>query len=312
MAKIGFVFPGQGSQTVGMGKDLFENIEQAKDKFNTAKEILGFDLSEICFNGPIENLTETSVAQPALFTVSAILSDELKKSRVYPEVVAGHSLGEYSALYAAEVFDFKTGLELVKNRALAMKNATEKTKGSMAAIIGLADEDVIAVCEEASKSGIINIANINSPGQTVISGEMSSLAKAMELAKEKGAKRAIELPVSGAFHSPLMKLAQDDLKDIILNSQMNSPKAKIIQNVSADYSNNTDDIKKLLLEQITGSVRWVESINRMIGDGVNYIVEVGSGKVLSGLIKRIDNSINLNNVENLETLKSTIEEIQKL
>lgn len=280
-----YVFPGQGAQFIGMGKDLYDNSDLAKSLFEQANEILGFSITEIMFNGTDEQLKETKVTQPAIFLHSVILAkvigDEFK-----PEMVAGHSLGELSALVANGVLNFEDGLKLVSKRALAMQKACEAESSTMAAILGLDDIIVENVCEEID--GVVVAANYNCPGQLVISGSVGAIDKACEVLTEKGARRALKLPVGGAFHSPLMAPAGEELGEAIENTTFNQPICPIYQNVTASAVNDPAEIKKNLMKQLTAPVRWTQTMQTMIADGCSEVVEVGPGKVLQGLFKKVD------------------------
>jgi len=286
-----FVFPGQGAQYVGMGKELYDTNPLAKELFDKADNILGYSITDIMFNGTPEQLRETKVTQPAVFlhsVVSALcLGDEFK-----PDMVAGHSLGEFSALVAAQALSFEDGLKLVYQRAMAMQKACEKAKGGMAAIIGLADEKVEDVCQSISKEGAVVIpANYNCPGQLVISGNVEAVGEACNQLKEAGAKRALPLPVSGAFHSPLMQPAKEELQEAIEKTNFQTPVCPIYQNVDAKPHTNPDEIKQNLIAQLTSSVRWTASVQQMIADGADDFTECGPGQALQGMIKRIDRSV---------------------
>jgi len=281
-----YVFPGQGAQFEGMGKDLFERSQQARDVFNEANDILGFDLSGIMFEGTAEELKQTKVTQPAIFTHS-IASWLAAEERPLPDCVAGHSLGEFSALVGAGVLDFPDALRLVSVRAMAMQEACELVPSTMAAIVGLEDEQVESIC--ASISGIVVPANYNCPGQLVISGEIGAVEEAVQKCQEAGAKMAVTLQVGGAFHSPLMAPAREELASAIMEKDFHAPSCPIYQNVSGLPVKDKDEIKKNLIEQLTAPVRWTQTMQNMITDGVDGFVEVGgNGKVLSGLIKRFD------------------------
>ena len=279
-----YIFPGQGSQYLGMGKDLYETFPAAKQLFDEADRILGIPLSRICFEGPEEELRQTKNTQPAIFLHSMAVWNLLKPSDA--EMAAGHSLGEYSALAAAEAFSFPDALKLVRRRGELMQKAGEENPGTMAAIVGLAPDVVVEVCKEAGSAGIIQPANFNSPGQIVISGSVSGVRKAMEIAKEKGAKLVKELVVSGAFHSPLMQPAKNKLKEVLDNIQLQDAKIPVYANVTATPVQKADEIRRLLFEQVTSPVRWEESVVNMNADGATKFVEVGPGKVLQGLVKR--------------------------
>lgn len=283
-----FVFPGQGAQFPGMGKDLFESSAIAKERFAQANEILGFKITEIMFGEDAEALKRTEVTQPAIFLHSIILS-EVMGDRFQPEMVAGHSLGEFSALVAARVFSFEEGLSLVSERALAMQAACNEAPGTMAAILGLDDEKVESICE--STPGVVIPANYNCPGQLVISGAVDAVENACEAFKEAGARRALLLPVGGAFHSPLMEPARAHLAKAIENTTFNTPSFGIYQNVTAKGTLEADKIKSNLVAQLTAPVRWTQSVQQMIADGASHFTEVGPGKVLQGLIKKIDRNI---------------------
>lgn len=286
-----FVFPGQGAQFVGMGKDLYETNALAKKYFDRADEILGFKITEIMFNGTDEQLKETKVTQPAVFLHSVIQALCLGDS-FNPAMVAGHSLGEFSALVASGALDFEDGLRLVASRANAMQKACEINSGTMAAIIGLPDEKVEEICASVSSEGdIVVAANYNCPGQLVISGNVNAVNAACEKLKEAGAKRALPLKVSGAFHSPLMQPAKDELQVAIEQVTFNIPKCPVYQNVDAKPHTNPEEIKSNLIAQLTGSVRWTATIQNMIADGANDFTECGPGKALQGMIGRIDKNV---------------------
>lgn len=296
MAKIAFVFPGQGSQFVGMGKDLYEQFPDAREIYDEADRILGFPLSALCFDGPEEELRLTSNTQPALF-VTSVASLRLLESRgIRPDVTAGHSIGEYAALVAAGAVSFEDALRLVRNRGRLMQDAGAKHPGAMAAIIGLSAEQVQEVVHRAQSAGIVDVANYNSPGQVVISGEVKAVEAASENAKEAGAKRVMPLNVSGAFHSRLMQPTADRLMAELANTPFVNARIPVVANVTADYVRSADEIRESLGKQIAGSVRWDESISRMVADSVGLFVEVGPGKVLAGLIKRIADSVEIRNV----------------
>lgn len=291
-----FVFPGQGSQFVGMGKDLYDNNPLAKELFDKADKTLGFKITDIMFAGTDEQLKETKVTQPAVYLHSVIsalcLGDEFK-----PEMTAGHSLGEFSALVAAGALSFEDGLKLVAARANAMQKVCEKNPGTMAAIIGLPDEKVVEICDSVSKDGeVVVAANFNCPGQLVISGSKYGIDKACELLKEAGAKRALPLKVGGAFHSPLMQSAKDELQAAIEATNINTPKCPVYQNVDGKAHTDAAEIKANLIAQLTSSVRWTTSVQNMIAAGATEFVECGPGKALQGMIGRIDKNVNAHGI----------------
>jgi [acyl-carrier-protein] S-malonyltransferase len=280
-----YVFPGQGAQFTGMGKDLYDNSDLAKKMFEKANEVLGFDIVKIMFEGSDEELKQTKVTQPAIFLHSTILAACLGDD-FQPDMVAGHSLGEFSALVANGVLSFEDALRLVYQRALAMQKACEVEPSTMAAILGLEDEVVEKVC--ASIEGVVVAANYNCPGQLVISGSVSSVEEACLKLTEAGAKRALLLPVGGAFHSPLMEPAREELAAAIENTQFHQPKCPVYQNVTASAVVNPEEIKRNLVSQLTAPVRWTQTMNQMIADGASEVIEVGPGKVLQGLFKKVD------------------------
>lgn len=283
-----YIFPGQGAQFPGMGKDLYESSETAKKLFDKANEILGFDISKIMFEGTAEELKQTNITQPAIFLHSVILAKTLG-DQFQPDMAAGHSLGEISALVACGVMDFEAGLKLVSKRANAMQKACEIEPSTMAAILGLEDKQVEAICAEVP--GTVVPANYNSPGQIVISGTVPAVERACELMKMAGAKRAIILPVGGAFHSPLMNPASEELEEAINNTEFKKPICPIYQNVLAEGISDPAEIKQNLIAQLTNSVKWTQSVKQMLEDGAEHFIEVGPGKVLQGLVKQVNREV---------------------
>ncbi len=283
-----YIFPGQGAQFSGMGLDLFEASGLAQDLFHQANDILGFSITDIMFEGEAEDLKQTKVTQPAIFLHSVILSKVLGDT-FQPDMVAGHSLGELSALVANGTLNFEDGLKLVSQRALAMQKACEIQPSTMAAVLGLDDQVVEDVC--TTTEGIVVAANYNCPGQLVISGDIPAIEAACETLKEKGARRALVLPVGGAFHSPLMEPAREELAAAIENTTFNTPNCPIYQNVSTTAINDPKIIKENLMAQLTAPVKWTQSIQQMITDGATNFIEVGPGKVLQGLMRKIDRSV---------------------
>jgi len=283
-----YIFPGQGAQFSGMGSDLYAQSKDAKALFEEANEILGFEITRIMFEGTAEELKETKVTQPAIFLHSVILATVLG-DRFTPEMVAGHSLGEFSALVANKTLKFADGLSLVSKRANAMQKACELNPSTMAAVLGLDDEVVENICRETQ--GVVVPANYNCPGQLVISGEVPAVEKACESLKEAGARRALLLPVGGAFHSPLMEPARNELADAINNTEFTKPICPIYQNVSTKAEIDPEQIKTNLISQLTAPVKWTQSIQQMITDGATLFTEVGPGNVLQGLMRKIDRSV---------------------
>jgi len=280
-----FVFPGQGAQYVGMGKDLYENSPMAKELFEKANDILGFRITDLMFEGTDEDLKQTKVTQPAIFLHSVILAKTLGDA-FQPEMTAGHSLGEFSALVSAGAMNFEDGLKLVSQRAQAMQKACEIEPSTMAAIVGLEDAIVEEVCEGIEE--VVVAANYNCPGQLVISGSIAGVDKACELLTEKGAKRALKLPVGGAFHSPLMEPARTELAAAIEATEFKTPVCPVYQNINASAVTDPATIKENLVAQLTAPVRWTQTVQNMIADGVSSFTEVGPGKVLQGLVKKVD------------------------
>lgn len=295
--KTAFLFPGQASQKVGMGLDLYHDTNLGKKYFDLANDIMGLDLRDIIFNGPDEILRQTKFTQPAIYLVSVILGEILLQKNIIPIAAAGHSLGEYSALAISGAFSFETGLHLVKLRAKSMQKAGEIMNGTMAAIIGLDKGKIEEICRQSNEKGIVVPANFNAPGQIVISGEVEAVNYAMNLAKETGARKVIELNVSGAFHSPLMSNAKEALTNKLNSIEISDANFPIYSNVTAKPVIKSEEIRESLIQQLENAILWQDSILNMINDGVTNFVEVGPGRVLQGLTKRIDRNVNSSGIE---------------
>ncbi|MHB0999477.1 MAG: ACP S-malonyltransferase [Armatimonadota bacterium] len=306
MSKTAFVFPGQGSQYVGMGKDLYEKYPEVREVFDQADSILGIPLSRICFDGPEDELRITVNTQPALFTTSVACFKLLEKNGICPDIVAGHSIGEYAALVAAGAIKFEDALPLVRRRGELMSKAGADRPGAMSAIIGMDADAVRAACDAAKIIGIVEVANYNSSNQIVISGEVEAVNAASQYAKEAGARKVVPLPVSGAFHSSLMLPASEALAKELAKTCFTDARIPVIANISADYVCKADDIRNALARQIAGSVRWEETMTRMAQDGVSHVVEVGPGKVLSGLIKRAIENVEVYNAGDAASVEAVI------
>ena len=296
-----FLCPGQASQKVGMGLDLYQKTALGKQYFDRANKIMGVDIQDIIFSGPEDTLKQTQYTQPAIYIVSVIIGELLMENGIQPSCAAGHSLGEYSALALAKAFDFETGLRLVKIRAEGMQISGNQHPGTMAAVLGLDDDQIINICNNFS-GGIVVAANFNAAGQVVISGETDAVQNVMHILKEAGALKVVELNVSGAFHSPLMKPAKDSLTKALESTIINHSEIPVYANVSTAPVSSADEIRQALIDQLENPVRWHESITRLIKDGVTSALEVGPGKVLQGLSRRIDRSFNISGVESLEQI----------
>jgi len=304
-SKISFVFPGQGSQYVGMGKEIYENFDLARNVFKEASDVLGYDLADLCFNGPAEELNKTFRTQPCILTVSIALYRVLLSKGIKPSVVAGHSLGEYSALVAAEVLSFRDAVKLTEKRGLFMQEAVPEGKGLMAAILGLERNKVDKICKSL-QSGYASPANYNCPGQIVISGEKKAVEEAMKRAKEAGAKRALPIAVSVPSHCTLMADASRRLAELLDKIKFQNPKVPVVNNADAMFLNDVESIKKSLVHQLNSPLLWEDSIKAIADSGIEVLVEVGPGKVLSGLIKRIEPGVKVLNVEDMKSLEETV------
>jgi [acyl-carrier-protein] S-malonyltransferase len=300
---LAIVFPGQGSQYAGMGKDFYDSYEKAKNIFDNAEKFFGGGLLDVMFNGPEEELKKTDYTQPAIFTMSVAIYEAVKEILGRPIYFAGHSLGEYSALYAAGAFDLQTGINLVKLRGKLMQQASESVKSGMAAVLGLETEKVEELCKKVQNTGYISIANYNCPGQIVISGEMSAIDAAETIAKESGAKRYIKLSVAGAFHSAIMQPAVDEYKKHLNDFIIKDINIPVISNWTAKEIKKEQEIKEAMINQITSPVRWIDSVKYICSNGVDKFIEIGPGSVLSGLIKKIDKSVKIYNIDKISDLK---------
>jgi [acyl-carrier-protein] S-malonyltransferase len=309
MGKLAFLFPGQASQYCGMGRDLAANFPESKAVFDAADSALGFSITQTCFEGSEEALKLTENTQPAILTVSTAAHRALEKQGIVPDFVAGHSLGEYSALVAAGGVDFSAAVKLVRVRGKYMQEAVPAGQGAMAAILGLSPTEVADICKKAAENEIVSPANLNSPEQTVISGSAAAVKRAVEIDSQSGAKRAVILPVSAPFHCALMMPAQRRLEPDLRATPFNALKIPLITNVDAQAISTGEEARDALIRQVTAPVRWLDSIREMIESGVTVFVEVGPGKVLTGLLRQIDRSVRVFNVEDSTTLNSTMEKL---
>jgi [acyl-carrier-protein] S-malonyltransferase len=309
MSKLAFMFPGQASQYPGMGRDLYDNFPESRAVFDEADAVLGFPISKICFEGSEDDLKLTENTQPAILTVSVAAYRALEKRGIVPDFAAGHSLGEYSALVAAGAMTFSDSVKLARRRGGYMQAAVPAGEGAMAAILGLSPSDVAEVCKKAAGQEIVSPANLNSPEQTVISGHASAVKRAVEIASQSGAKRSVILPVSAPFHCELMKPAQDSFEKDLLATTFSPLRFPVVTNADAEAITTGDEAREALIRQITLPVRWHESIREMIDSGVTVFIEVGPGKVLTGLMRQIDRSVRCFNVEDSASLQAALDKV---
>jgi [acyl-carrier-protein] S-malonyltransferase len=309
MSKLAFLFPGQASQYPGMGRDLASNFPEAKAVFDQADAALEFSVSQLCFEGSEDDLKLTANTQPAILTVSTAAHRALASKGITPDYAAGHSLGEYSAFVAAGAVDFPTAVKISRKRGQYMQEAVPAGEGAMAAILGLSPTDVAEVCKKAAQGEVVSPANLNSPEQTVVSGHAAAVKRAVEIASQSGAKRAVILPVSAPFHCSLMQPAQKRLEPDLRAANFSTLKFPVITNVDAEAVTSGDEARESLIRQVTMPVRWLDSIREMIEQGVDIFVEVGPGKVLAGLLRQIDRSVRVFNVEDAASLHATVEKI---
>jgi len=311
LAKIACIFPGQGAQYSGMGKEIAENYKQAMDVFEIASERLGIDMKQLCFEGSEEELKKTENTQPTILTTSIALFEVLKAQGIKPDMTAGLSLGEYSALVAANAMDFADAVAVVKKRGKYMQEAVPAGEGTMAAVMGMEKEDLLQCLELAKEYGVVEAANYNCPGQIVIAGHTKAVEQACAILKEKGAKRAMLLPVSAPFHSSLLKPAGEKLSEELEKVEIKDFEIPVIANVNAQVIQNKEDVKKFLIEQVSSSVLWEDSVRHMIDKGIDTFIEVGPGKSLSAFVKKIDKNVVVFNVEDLQSLENTIHGIKE-
>lgn len=309
--KTAFIFPGQGAQTVGMGADIAQAYPVAASLFDKANEILGFDLKTVCFEGPAEKLNSTTMSQPAIFVTSAALLEILRTSpataSVKPDVTAGLSMGEYTALYAAGAVSFEDGLRLVRKRGEAMQAAADATQGTMVSVIGLDEDKVRQLCDEARQGELIEPVNFNCPGQIVVSGSLGACARALELAPKHGAAKAVQLEVAGGFHTSLMAGAAEALRQALLQTRISQPAATpTIANINAEYYRTAEEVVSGLTRQLTGAILWHKCMERLLAEGVEQFYEIGPGRVLTGLMKRINRKTKVTNISDLASVKALV------